>query len=96
MRKILFAAALLATSFTVAVGAGYDTLNVGIQYANDEAWDNAILWLGKALDAGDLLPDQARAAHYNRQELTPAPADLARRSPISTPHWHSLPMTFKS
>ena len=66
MRKILFAAALLATSFTVAVGAGYDTLNVGIQYANDEAWDNAILWLGKALDAGDLLPDQARAAHYNR------------------------------
>lgn len=72
MRKILFAAAMLAASFTVAVGAGYDTLNVGIQYANDEAWDNAILWLGKALDAGDLLPDQARAAHYNRAKALTA------------------------
>lgn len=66
MRKIILAAAMLAASFTTAVGAGYDFLNVGIQYANDEAWDNAILWLDKAINAGDLLPDQIRAAHYNK------------------------------
>jgi lipoprotein NlpI len=66
MKKITLAALLLAVSVRAAVCAGYDALNVGIQYANDQAWDNAILWLGKALDSGDLLPDQVRAAHYNR------------------------------
>jgi tetratricopeptide (TPR) repeat protein len=66
MKKITLAALLLAVSVRAAICAGYDALNVGIQYANDEAWDNAIQWLGKALDAGDLLPDQMRAAHYNR------------------------------
>lgn len=66
MKKIALAALLLAASFSGAAGAGYDNLNIGIQYANDEAWDNAILWLDKAINAGDLLPDQMRAARYNR------------------------------
>jgi len=66
MKKITLAALLFAVSVQAAVCAGYDALNIGIQYANDGAWDNAIQWLGKAIDTGDLLPDQIRAAHYNR------------------------------
>jgi tetratricopeptide (TPR) repeat protein len=65
MRKTILALTLIALA-TPAAGDGYSLLNIGIQYANDEAWDNAILWLGKAIDAGDLLPDQMRAARYNR------------------------------
>jgi lipoprotein NlpI len=65
MQRIFLAAFMVVASFHIAWAAGYDLLNVGIQYANDEAWDNAIVWLNKALAAGDLLPDQVRAAHYN-------------------------------
>jgi tetratricopeptide (TPR) repeat protein len=66
MKKIALAALLLAGWTNSVWAAGYDALNIGIQYANDEAWDNAIVWLNKAIDAGDLLPDQVRAARYNR------------------------------
>lgn len=66
MRRSYLAAVFVALTFHAAAGAGYDSLNFGIQLANDEAWDEAILWLGKALNAGDLLPDQMRAAYYNR------------------------------
>jgi len=66
MRRILLALSMFAASIGAAGGAGYDALNVGIQYANDQAWDNALIWLDKAISAGDLLPDQVRAAHYNK------------------------------
>lgn len=66
MRKIILAAAMLAASFTAAIGAGYDLLNVGIDYFNQERYADAIVWLDKAIAAGDLIPDQMRVAYADR------------------------------
>ena len=66
MRRALLAAFLLAATTVPAVCAGYNDLNTGIGYFNSGAWENATLWLGKAIDAGDLIPDQMRVARLDR------------------------------
>ena len=66
MNKIAIAALMLAATATPSFCAGYDDLNVGISYLNLRQYDNALLWLDKAIAAGDLLPDQLRVAHLDR------------------------------
>jgi lipoprotein NlpI len=49
-----------------AICAGYDNLNVGIDYLNQGRDADAITWLDKALAAADLVPDQVAVARMDR------------------------------
>lgn len=49
-----------------AAGAGYDALNITIDYYNRWAWANTIKWSTKALCANDFLPDQRHVAYVDR------------------------------
>jgi tetratricopeptide (TPR) repeat protein len=66
MRKIALAVLMLAASALPGQAGGYSFLNVGIEYYTRGDLANAIAWLGKALSAGDLLPDQAHVAYNDR------------------------------
>jgi tetratricopeptide (TPR) repeat protein len=66
MRRIALAALMLVATVAPALSAGYSFLNVGIDYFNQERYSDAIIWFDKAIDAGDLVPDQMRAAYYGR------------------------------
>jgi len=66
MKRTALAAFLIAASSIPGVCAGYDDLNSGISAFNAEQNDSAISWFTKALEAGDLVPDQIRIAHLNR------------------------------
>lgn len=80
MRRPAIAVLLLFGASTPVWAAGYAYLNVGIGYYNQERYDDAIAWLGKAIDAGDLLPDQLHVAHLDRGNaflMTDAPEKAA-------------------
>ncbi|HEY4078080.1 MAG TPA: tetratricopeptide repeat protein [Rhizomicrobium sp.] len=66
MKKIAIATLLVLAPVSAQAAGGYGMLNAGIDYFNQNRYDDAIIWLGKALDAGDLVPDQAHVAHLNR------------------------------
>lgn len=66
MQKPALAAVLWAASAIPAICAGYNNLNVGIDYLNQGRDADAITWLDKALVAGDLVPDQIAVAHMDR------------------------------
>jgi lipoprotein NlpI len=66
MKKIVLAMLTLAVGAAPAVGAGYNLLNVGIDFFNQERYTEAITWLDKAIAAGDLSPDQLHVAHMDR------------------------------
>jgi tetratricopeptide (TPR) repeat protein len=66
MKKIALAALLLFAGPSGAFCAGYDDLNAGISYLNLGKYDDAIVWLDKAVADGDLIPDHLRVAHLDR------------------------------
>ena len=66
MKRTAIAALVLFGTGAPGLAGGYANLNVGIGYYNQELYDQAILWLGKAIDAADLLPDQLHVAHLDR------------------------------
>jgi lipoprotein NlpI len=66
MGKSALAAAVWAASAMPAICAGYNNLNVGIDYLNQGRNVDAITWLDKALAAGDLVPDQIAVARMDR------------------------------
>jgi lipoprotein NlpI len=66
MRRIALAALALAVMAKSAVCAGYSLLNVGIDYLNQERYSDAVIWLDKAIAAGDLNPDQLHIAYVDR------------------------------
>ncbi|MBW8709243.1 MAG: tetratricopeptide repeat protein [Alphaproteobacteria bacterium] len=84
MKKIAFAALLLAASAGPAACAGYDDLNVALSYFDQEKYDSALVWFDKAIAAGDLIPDLQRLAyldrgmvHKSKGKLTEALADYS-------------------
>ena len=66
MKKIALAAVMLAAAAAPGFGASYDDLNVAISYLNLDKYDDAIVWLDKAVADGDLIPDHLRVAHLAR------------------------------
>jgi tetratricopeptide (TPR) repeat protein len=66
MGKGALAVVALAVLVTPAIGAGYPFLNAAIDYTNQGRTADAIIWFDKAIAAGDLVPDQMRAAYYGR------------------------------
>jgi len=66
MRRTVLAALAVAMVADSAAGAGYSLLNVGIDYLNQERYSDAIVWLDKAIAAGDLNPDQSHVAYVDR------------------------------
>jgi lipoprotein NlpI len=66
MKKIALATLLLAATPAPSWCTSYNDLNAGIAYFNGDAWANAVVWLSKAIDAGDLIPDQMRVARMDR------------------------------
>jgi len=66
MKRFALAAVMLAASASAAACVGYDDLNAGISYLNLGQYDNAIVWLDKAVADGDLIPDHLRIAHLDR------------------------------
>lgn len=66
MKKIALAISALAAFSAPAMAAGYPFLNAAISYTNQGRPSDAIIWFDKAIEAGDLVPDQMRAAYYGR------------------------------
>lgn len=66
MKKIAIAALLALAPVSAMAAGGYGMLNAGIDYYNQGRYDDAITWLGKAIDAGDLQTDQLHIAHLDR------------------------------
>jgi len=80
MKRTANAALLAFVPLPALAAGGYANLNVGIGYYNQELYDQAIIWLGKAIDAADLLPDQLHVAHLDRGNaflMTDAPEKAA-------------------
>lgn len=78
MKARMLAALLLAGSTMSAGAASYDDLNAGISYFNQEQYDSAIIWFDKAINAGDLIPDQVRIAYLDRGAAYAAKGDLQK------------------
>jgi lipoprotein NlpI len=78
MKKIAFAALLLAGTTAPCFGAGYDDLNAGISYFEQGQYDNAIIWLDKALADGDMIPDHRRIAHVDKGLAHSAKGDMGQ------------------
>lgn len=66
MRTVALLTVILAVCTGSARGTGYDFLNVGIDYYNQERYADAVIWLDKAIAAGDLVPDQQHVALVDR------------------------------
>jgi lipoprotein NlpI len=66
MKKIAIATLLLAAWAGSASADGFSFLNVGIDYLNQERYADAVIWLDKAIGAGDLNPDQKHVAYFDR------------------------------
>jgi len=66
MKKTAIAAILLVATSVPGLCAGYDDLNVAISYFHQDRQDDAIIWFTKAIQDGDLIPDQTRVAHLDR------------------------------
>jgi Flp pilus assembly protein TadD len=66
MKKNAMAAILLVATPAPALSAGYEDLNAAISYRNQEQYDDAITWFTKAIQDGDLTPDQTRIAYLDR------------------------------
>ena len=66
MGKGALAVLALAVFSAPAVGEGYPFLNAAIAYTNQGRIADAIIWYDKAIAAGDMVPDQTRAAYYGR------------------------------
>jgi hypothetical protein len=66
MNKITMAAILLAATSAPGLCVGYDDLNSGISYWNLGQYDDSITWFTKAIEDGDLTPDQMRIAYLDR------------------------------
>ena len=64
MKKLLLVAALVLAIPVQA--ATYDVFNSGIDFWNEESWDDAIVCFNAVLAAGDLSPSQQRIAIYDR------------------------------
>jgi tetratricopeptide (TPR) repeat protein len=66
MGKSALAAAIWVAWAMQAICAGYNNLNVGIDYLNQGRDADAIIWLDKALAAADMVPDQVAVARMDR------------------------------
>jgi len=66
MKKFVIAVILLAAMIAPSFSAGYDDLNAAISYFNQSRKDDAIVWFTRAIQDGDLLPDQKRIAYLDR------------------------------
>jgi tetratricopeptide (TPR) repeat protein len=66
MKKTAMAAILLVATSASSLSAGYEDLNAAISYRNQGQYDDAIIWFTKAIQDGDLTPDQTRIAYLDR------------------------------
>jgi tetratricopeptide (TPR) repeat protein len=78
MKKLGFAALLLAIAAGPALCASYDDLNAGIEFYGRQEWDTAIVRLDKVIAAGDIAPSLMRVAYFDRGQAHAAKGQIEK------------------